>query len=93
MGVVRDLIGMGKGGGKDGGGLSDIIQGAKNRKKRNNQGDSSHTMIGPDADVPSYKRGGKVRKTGLARLHKGEYVETTKEAKKRHGKRRGSKSR
>jgi hypothetical protein len=31
--------------------------------------------------VPSYKKGGKVRKTGLARLHKGERVLTKKQAK------------
>jgi hypothetical protein len=32
--------------------------------------------------IPSYKRGGKVRKTGLARLHKGEYVVPRNQVKK-----------
>ena len=31
--------------------------------------------------TPSYKRGGKVRKTGVARLHKGELVLTAAQAK------------
>jgi hypothetical protein len=48
-----------------------------------------------EEQVPSYKKGGKVKKTGLARLHKGEKVLTTKEAKhlggkkKEHGRKRG----
>ena len=32
--------------------------------------------------VPSYKKGGKVKKTGLAKLHKGERVLNTKQTKK-----------
>lgn len=32
--------------------------------------------------VDSYKKGGKVKKTGLAKLHKGEHVLTTKQTKK-----------
>lgn len=31
--------------------------------------------------IPSYKRGGKVKKTGLAKLHKGERVLTKKQAR------------
>jgi hypothetical protein len=38
--------------------------------------------------VPSYKKGGKVRKTGLARLHKGERVLNKSQAK-RYSKTRG----
>ena len=34
----------------------------------------------PMQDVPQFKRGGKVRKTGLARLHKGERGLTKKQA-------------
>lgn len=37
--------------------------------------------------MPSYKRGGKVKRTGAARLHKGEQVLNTKQAKRyRRGK-------
>jgi hypothetical protein len=43
----------------------------------------------PDVPAPEYKRGGKVRKTGLAKLHKGERVLTKRQAKSY----RGSKSR
>jgi len=38
--------------------------------------------------VASYKKGGKVKKTGLARLHKGEQVlkrKTAKKYRKKHG--------
>lgn len=46
----------------------------------------------PVAGRMSYKRGGKVKKTGMARLHKGEQVLTKRQAgKMRKGKR--SKSR
>jgi hypothetical protein len=34
------------------------------------------------ADPPSYKRGGKVKKTGFAKVHKGERVLTKKQQKK-----------
>ncbi len=36
---------------------------------------------GSDAQYGSYKRGGKVRKTGLAKVHKGEIVLTRSQAK------------
>ena len=50
-----------------------------------------HNMV-EDEDIPlkSYHRGGKVRKTGPARLKKGEQVLTKKQARKRDQK-RGSK--
>jgi hypothetical protein len=41
--------------------------------------------------VPQFKRGGKVKKTGLARVHKGERVLTKKQQKRARG--RGSKKR
>jgi len=45
---------------------------------------------GGDTDVPSYKRGGRVRKTGLAKLHKGEKVLTKGQAKRfRRGRAKG----
>lgn len=40
--------------------------------------------------APSYAKGGKVRKTGMAKLHKGERV-MTKSQTKRHGKCMGGK--
>jgi hypothetical protein len=43
--------------------------------------------------VPSYKRGGKVRKTGLAKLHKGEVVVPKGQAKKMRGRRARGKGR
>lgn len=36
--------------------------------------------------APSYKRGGKVKKTGIAKLHKGERVLTVRQARKVGGK-------
>jgi len=48
---------------------------------------------GPSPDQPgwagSYKRGGKVRKTGIAKVHKGERVLTKRQAKKFGKGRRG----
>jgi hypothetical protein len=41
----------------------------------------------------SFKRGGRVRRTGRARVHKGERVLTAKQARKYEGKRRGGKRR
>lgn len=38
---------------------------------------------GMNSMLPSYKRGGKVKKTGPARLHKGEQVLTKRQAKSR----------
>jgi len=44
--------------------------------------DPSTGGAGPAEPLPSYKRGGKVRKTGLARVHRGERVLTKKQAKR-----------
>jgi hypothetical protein len=35
-----------------------------------------------DDEIPEYKRGGKVKRTGLARVHKGERVLTKRQAKR-----------
>ena len=51
-------------------------------------GSSSDEMGAETSGVPSYKKGGKVRKTGLARLHKGERVLNKRQAK-RYSKKRG----
>ena len=37
--------------------------------------------VGLVGAIPSFKKGGKMRKTGLARLHKGEVVLTATQAK------------
>lgn len=37
----------------------------------------------PEVEIwPAYKKGGKVKKTGLAKVHKGEFVLTKDQAKK-----------
>lgn len=45
----------------------------------------SYGGTAPDTD--SYKRGGKVKRTGMAKVHKGERVLTTKQSRKYAGKR------
>lgn len=40
------------------------------------------TTQGPPAKPGSYKKGGKVKKTGIAKVHKGERVLTKKQTKK-----------
>ena len=63
----------------------------KDRKKKSG-GTSSDDPGAPGGDsIPSFHRGGKVRKTGLARLKKGERVLTRKHQRKsgRSGKSRG----
>ena len=47
------------------------------KKKKKTATDSSSD----DYDIPSFKRGGKVKRTGLARVHKGERVLTKRQAK------------
>lgn len=92
MGVLTDLgvVGGNKSGGssgdsKSGGALASWLQKRRDKAK----GSDSNRM--DKSPVPSYKRGGKVRKTGLARLHKGEQVIPAKEArKKKRGKSRSS---
>jgi hypothetical protein len=61
-----------------------------NRKKKTplRSPNSSNTM-NLSEDVPSYKRGGKVKKTGLAYVHRGETVVPAKRKRGRSaGKRR-----
>lgn len=47
------------------------MPGAKNPLHRN---DASSSRTPVANEVPSYKKGGRVKKTGLARVHKGEMV-------------------
>ena len=62
----------------------------KKRKKRDDEHNIKDSMKTPGfygSTVTSYKRGGKVHKTGMALLHKGERVLTKKQARKRGRKR------
>lgn len=60
---------------------SSIMKKFKGRKKKtNNSGLDTDPNTGQL--ISSYKRGGKVRRTGLARLHKNERVLTAKQAKR-----------
>lgn len=47
-------------------------------------GTKSMSVSGTESDdeVPEFKRGGRVRKTGLAKVHKGERVLTKRQAKR-----------
>lgn len=60
--------------------------GENKAKKQATKYDASGTASGSDSDggdsVPSYHSGGKVRKTGLARLKKGERVMTKGQQRK-----------
>lgn len=81
--------------------LTGLIQGgattAAERKKNKQPGllskvfkkkDKGYATDDAGQKVPNFHRGGKVKKTGLARLKKGERVLTAKQAKKRGGSRR-----
>jgi len=76
-------------------GLSGYMQARKKRQAQSQGSATSATSAGSDAsssapdmsDVPiSMRKGGKVRKTGLYRLHKNEYVVP---ARKSRGRRAG----
>lgn len=69
------------GGGSVGGGL---LSSGKNRKK--DKGGKGSGTSEDTADPPVLKRGGKVRKTGMALVHKGERMLTAKQDKKRRSK-------
>lgn len=68
-----------------GGFLSKMIhRGAKNGTKIGDMDKRPATRSSSDSSggYDNYKRGGRVRKTGLARLHKGERVLTRKQARR-----------
>ena len=54
----------------------------KNLSRAINQGaiDSANAYASPNP-IPGYKKGGRVRRTGIARVHKGEVVLTASAAK------------
>jgi len=58
-------------------------------------GKKSPTAVG-DSDIaspPEYRRGGKVKRTGIAKVHKGERVLTARQARKYRKTRRGGRRR
>jgi hypothetical protein len=88
MGVLTDLMGGGGPGGK----ITDWIKKRKNKREESQGSSGSSGGSDSHADIPEFKHGGKVRKTGLAKVHKGEEVLTAKQARKRRkgrGKSRG----
>ncbi len=54
------------------------------RKKKKSSGTTEMSA----GDMPEFKRGGRVRRTGTARVHKGERVLTAKQAKRYRSKKR-----
>ena len=62
-------------------GMSKTLIG-KNLSRAINQGaiDSANVYASPNP-IPGFKKGGKVKRTGLARVHKGEVVLTASTAK------------
>lgn len=60
--------------------------GEKKQAKKQNTSYGSNGDYGGEADSPaspsSFKKGGKVKKTGMAKVHKGERVLTKKQQKK-----------
>lgn len=74
----------------DGGPKGGLLGKLRNMRDKKKLKSATH-IEGQDYQVPEFKRGGKVRKTGLARVHKGERVLTKRQSKqyrKRGGKRR-----
>ena len=72
----------------------DAGQGKEGKKKKSN---SNPKVFTPDdqqaAAIPkTFKKGGKVKRTGVAKVHKGEYVLTVKQAKK-YAKKKGTRKR
>lgn len=64
------------------------IKGAIKKQPTGNDSASKSNSMAEDADAGSFKRGGPVRKTGLARVHKGERVLTKKQNRKYQSKKR-----
>lgn len=58
------------------------IIGALTGKKKSGAATNTSGDSGSDSSVPGYKRGGKVKKTGMAQVHKGERVLTRRQASK-----------
>jgi len=95
MGLLKDIVmPYAAGQKKDSGGSARSTSAAGGGggidAKRKSSSDGSGTYIGDEAAAGNYKRGGKVKRTGLAKVHKGERVLTRAQAK-RYKRRGGSK--
>ena len=91
MGLLTRALTRGASGGAEGEGGGDILGGVMGKlmkKKKPKAGGTDETGYSPSGEPFSFKRGGKVRKTGLAKVHKGEVVLTKRQAKS-HRKSRG----
>ena len=87
------IDGKSSGGNDDSGSpLAKVMKKIRGASKKGSSGSSDETGASSDYVPRSYHRGGKVRKTGLARLKKGERV-LTRGQQKRLMKKRGGKSR
>ena len=89
MGLLTDLAG---------GGITSQIKKARDKKKQKDGGKSQANQMdkspvsssdsSSSAEPSEYKRGGMVRKTGMALVHKGERVLTRKQQRSRRRKSR-----
>jgi hypothetical protein len=68
--------------GDNGKGKGSKLKGILRKKKKGQQGGSAS-----DYELPSFKRGGRVKRTGRAKVEKGEQVLTAKQARRYRGKR------
>lgn len=75
MGLITSLIDPDSSSNGGGGGLIGAI-------KRRSSGNSNTASTSTSADPDNYKRGGLVKKTGMAKVHKGEKVLTKKQTKR-----------
>ena len=80
MGLLGNYLSGGKGG--------SVVGSLISNHKKKNTGSSKQSDVGDAGDAGSFKKGGKVKKTGLAKVHKGERV-LTKKQNKRYMKSRG----
>ena len=82
MGVLSDLMGGGAGKGGGAGIISKVGSALKRKKKKSDSDSDAGSNYAGDTGIPEYKRGGKVKRTGIAKVHKNEEVLTAKEAKR-----------
>jgi hypothetical protein len=82
MGLISDLTG-----GTVGQHIGSAIKKKRAKASTSDTVRTSESMDrSPVAEPDSYRRGGKVRKTGYAKVHKGERVLTRKQARRYRGK-------
>ena len=79
MGALTRLLAPGGVAGK----VAETLKNRKSKGKDSGGGGGTESMGSEAAEPPAYKRGGKVRKSGIAMVHKGERVLTAKQEKRR----------